>query len=447
MKRATFLISALALAPVLTGQQYEAFEITTGTAYDVTNSGWVAGKEHDYWPYLWKESDGSIFYLQPLTPHLVYTFGTHVNEHGLATWGGVIRYNAKRNECWVYESSSGVLQRLHGGVPGDIFSRGVGNNGEIIGSINRLPQETSTAAYWLDWTEPATLVPAAEAFYGINDKGEFVGKMAGPTPMKVRACLYRLSNHELIELPFSGPYGSFASAINNHGLIVGHSGSHAAVWTEDPPNSGSFQVQNLQHPTALNSYGHDINDHGVIVGQMSLPGNELHAVISYPGYAADENMLSVNSLLINGADFEFESALSINERGWISGTGRVHRPPWGWDKYQSIVAKPLLSLMPPIPGIAGAQNDLLIFGAEPGATIHLAYSLNGNGTTDLSPWCPGLALDMANAQWAASGSADANGALHLFPTVPLAAAGLSVYMQLVDPLKCVKSNLVVHTFL
>ena len=103
-----------------------------------------------------------------------------------------------------------------------------------------------------------------------------------------------------------------------------------------------------------------------------------------------------------------------------------------------------LVLTGPTPGTAGVVNTLAVTGATPGETVHFAFGTTAGSTA--VPGCPGQTVDIANPQVAGTAVADGSGNISISQTVPATAAGKSFRLVAVQPVGCLVSNLVVHTF-
>lgn len=99
----------------------------------------------------------------------------------------------------------------------------------------------------------------------------------------------------------------------------------------------------------------------------------------------------------------------------------------------------------PEPGLAGQRNVIRVRGATPGGRVAVVYGLRA-GTAPV-PNCGGLTVDIANPTIAGILTADANGKATLAQSVPPQAAGVTIYLQAVEPSPgCVKSPRVMYTF-
>lgn len=107
---------------------------------------------------------------------------------------------------------------------------------------------------------------------------------------------------------------SEACAINDIGQVVGYSWKY----TGGPNQAFVYSNGVMTSLGALGSYGSvafDINNSGQIVGSSAAPGG-LHACLYYGGTVTD-----LNSVIDSSLGWELGEARSINDRGWIVGTG------------------------------------------------------------------------------------------------------------------------------
>ncbi len=103
-----------------------------------------------------------------------------------------------------------------------------------------------------------------------------------------------------------------------------------------------------------------------------------------------------------------------------------------------------ITLLDPVPGIAGQLNRLTTTNGTSGRRIYFIYSLR-SGTTNI-PGCNGVFVNMTQPTIAGDAVADGNGEASLELHVPQAASGRSVRLQSVERATCRVSNLVQFTF-
>ncbi len=110
-----------------------------------------------------------------------------------------------------------------------------------------------------------------------------------------------------------------------------------------------------------------------------------------------------------------------------------------------ILAPRRLALGETDPGIAGQVNQWNLTGATPSGLIGLVVGRTAGSTPLSVPSCPGLAVDIANARFAALANADGDGSGTFSRHFPLGLSGVTLRFQAVDPGSCSVSNTVVTT--
>ncbi len=103
-----------------------------------------------------------------------------------------------------------------------------------------------------------------------------------------------------------------------------------------------------------------------------------------------------------------------------------------------------ITLLDPVPGIAGQENRLTTTNGTSGRRVYFIYSLRG-GTTNV-PGCNGVVVNMSQPTIAGDAIVDGNGEATLNLNVPQAASGRTVRIQSVERATCRVSNLVQFTF-
>ncbi|MCL4199522.1 MAG: hypothetical protein KJZ69_18665 [Phycisphaerales bacterium] len=114
------------------------------------------------------------------------------------------------------------------------------------------------------------------------------------------------------------------------------------------------------------------------------------------------------------------------------------------DEGEAADDQPTLVLLTPFPGIAGFANSFSVIGAAPGAEVHFIYAA-ARGSTPIRA-CPGLAVDLANPTRFAAAIADGSGVASVPLFVAGPAHGATIWLQAVDPVNCLVSQPIVHTF-
>ena len=178
--------------------------------------------------------------------------------------------------------------------------------------------------------------------------------------------------------------GSFgrASAINSDGVVVGLSGSTAAMWDRSTLlDLGSW-------PGDASSEALAINDAGVIVGASWSAGYQPHAVVWSQGQVFDLGTLAGGSESM---------ALAINERGQAAGwsataDGARHAVQWDLDSGQ---VTDLGTAGGAGAGATGINDNGVVVGwiETSDGTLHAAVFDQGESFTDLGEHSLALAIN------------------------------------------------------
>jgi len=96
------------------------------------------------------------------------------------------------------------------------------------------------------------------------------------------------------------------------------------------------------------------------------------------------------------------------------------------------------------PGIAGQDNTIRVYGAEPGARVGL-FGNSLPGSTPIQA-CPGATLEIDNAILRGQNTADADGNIVRILNIPSSLSGQTARFQLVHEAGCETSNLLEITF-
>ncbi len=155
---------------------------------------------------------------------------------------------------------------------------------------------------------------------GINDAGEVVGQSELGNGQS-RAFLY--TNGAMIDLGTLGGSHSSGYAITNDGVVLGWSLlagdqiAHPFLWQ----NGVMTDLGGLPGATGTTELVNTINGHGEMVGlsQLTLGGNELHAVLYKDGAYTD-----LNSVLPGSSGWLLRIAQRINDAGQIVGQGLLN---------------------------------------------------------------------------------------------------------------------------
>jgi probable HAF family extracellular repeat protein len=211
-----------------------------------------------------------------------------------------------------------VVLPLTGDIHDNCYAEAMNNRGQIVG------QSDVQAGFWhaFLWDEEHGMVDLGSlggSYSGamdINDHGVAVGwsrtDSGGEAPFVWRDGVMTA----LRTLPGAELAGGDANAINNHGMIVGHSNGatsgvvHATLWDEQGNPSA------IDDLGALASIAHDINDAGTIVGELVFEDGTRSAFIHLNGRTRD-----LNDLLPAGSSWTVDRAIAISNDGRIAGSG------------------------------------------------------------------------------------------------------------------------------
>ena len=269
----------------------------------------------------------------------------------------------------------------------------------------------------------------------INNAGQVVGT-AWPPDGETKPFLW--DSGQLIQLPILGGENGWAFDLNEDELIVGWATlrysweGRAVKWI----NRAIIEI----HDAAVADWSsaHAVNNHGVIVGNMTPRGTQQSAAF----IIIDDRMVDLNTLAPPRRQRQIARAWDINDAGVIVGDTRGD-PVRG---YVLAPVTPTMALDAPFPGLAGRRNTLRVTDVTPGATVHFVYGVYGGGT--IIPGCSiqTNALQLANPTLIGTAIADANGVASVTRTVPPIARGQTILFQAVVQNECAISQLVVHTF-
>ena len=198
---------------------------------------------------------------------------------------------------------------------GDVQHAFVYANGQMtdLGTLNEPPADSN-------------LQPSSSIALAINDAGQIVGASdtgtntaGGYTPTR-HAFVWQ--NNKMTDLGTLGGFVSAATALNNHNQICGYAetASHevrATLWQNGQAQDLQIAVQGSR---AQGSRALGINDAGQIVGNMVV-GVADEAPVTHAFVIINKQAHDLNKLAVNGGDWTLNSAVAINSRGQICGTG------------------------------------------------------------------------------------------------------------------------------
>lgn len=220
--------------------------------------------------------------------------------------GQITGFNSAGNP---YLYSNGVMQDL-GEPPNGVFAAGWGinNAGQVVGAYGN---NVGSFAFLYNsgiWTDLGNAWRSATAT-AINNHGEIVGFYAEHYPLEHLPC-YFLNGQPIYLDPQQAREG-FAQAINDNGQIVGQLNSEAFLY-----EGGSIRTLGVL-PGFEQSYAYGINNSGQIVGSCSIPNAQpVHAFLYVKGA-----MFDLNNMIGPGSGWTLQRGTAINSNGQIAGFG------------------------------------------------------------------------------------------------------------------------------
>jgi probable HAF family extracellular repeat protein len=251
---------------------------SSSSAYGVNDSGAVAGTS-DGTAFVW--TDGRAHPLQPLPGNSSGRAYAINNRGQVAGWSGNVYYMDGAATLWGQDGRPSYLKTI-GNMPN--VARAVNESGQAAGLVGLFPPSPSArAVVWAgdDLKRLGTIAsPWGSEGLGLDDHGDVVGisHVGEQTWVLSHPFLYtRQGQIQDLGAPDCGSgahgYGA-AQGINNGGLVVGYRGcvngsfqskDHAAVWDLF---HGWQTLQDLVAPDSGwdLTYATAVNDHGQIVG-------------------------------------------------------------------------------------------------------------------------------------------------------------------------------------
>ncbi|MCL4198480.1 MAG: hypothetical protein KJZ69_13420 [Phycisphaerales bacterium] len=420
------------------------------------------------------------------------SYGWKVDESGIVIGSAFLVVNDFHPTLWLDGQEPVDLGTL-GGRWGS--ARGINDNGWIIGraQIEEQIGGDFSAFLWRDGVmENLGYLGGdfAEA-YGINDLGQIVGWSSIDNSPNGPRHAFLWENGRMSGLPnLGGSNGGQAIGINNAGLIVGQSWSNQyttwrpVIWEDGRIiDLGTFLPDNSRDGVCIgvneagdvvgytsrdyltnqafiyrngektplpeksywtNSFAWSINDNRQIVGAARTRGwgtQDIGVIWEW-----NRKVRFLVSLIPPRADWFIGLAIGINNAGQITGTGYRLSDPDYTKGYLLTPVHSTMTLEPPSPGLAGAENTITVKRVAPGATVTFMYSRKGGGAA--IPGCDlqQNAIQLDSPTVIGTAIADQNGIATITRTVPPIARGQTILFQAVVQNECAISHLVVHQF-
>lgn len=230
--------------------------------------------------------------------------------------------------------------------------------------------------------------------------------------------------------------GLLATAINEDGTMFVGAGplisyfDTAVLWTRQGESWERTDIGGWD-PTQVSAISRDVNNAGQVVGDYESFIDEDRGWIYENGAVAWLG----DRLAAGHENWSIVAAGRINESGVILADaiaeGESRAVP------ALLIPEGLVMLAPRGEG-AGASNELIAIGAEPGRRISFLWSPSA-GQRAL-PGCPGVSIGLEAPRLIGVATADARGEARLSRFVPRAAAGRTIRLQAVDAAGCAVSN-------
>ena len=222
--------------------------------------------------------------------------------------GQIVGQNSLEAFLW----ENGTLSKLESLGGSWSMAKGINEAGQIVGASKLADGEPEYyACIWENdtVTDLGTLGGDYSNAQAINESGQIVGAA------KIDSVHYRAFVWEGGVMTNLGTLGDHSGAIDINSLskVVGASGEHAFLWTEDR------EMLDLGTLGGNWSAANAINDSDQIVGTSKNASGDQHAVLW------DNNeMFDLNDLLVSESEWELIKANDINNVGQIVGSGNFN---------------------------------------------------------------------------------------------------------------------------
>lgn len=312
----------------------------TSQAADLNDKGEVVGSSvlspsQESRAFLWQEPP-----MQPLDAVDDLSTEAHaINESGTIA-GAVVSGNGDEAEMMPALWLEGAYSPLPTIDDKQGSARAINDAGFVAG--HTIEQPGNQILIWQDNTITET-IPSDNGLVqvnGLNNQNQIVGLIHDEAGNSA----FLWQDGEFEALGALGGQNSIAYDINDSGQIVGAASleeglaTHAFLWQDGEMSDLGTPADD---PNAT-SRALGINSSGEIVGEAQV-GDVMHAVLWQ-----NEQIIDLNTLLPDDSDWELlRTAVSINEKGWIAGTGLIdgemhafllQPPPAGFFSFLPVVA-------------------------------------------------------------------------------------------------------------
>lgn len=219
--------------------------------------------------------------------------------------------------------SNNMINDLGSPVGGEhSYAYGINNSGQVLGSSN------SRGIFLWQNGKITNLLSDISYPRAINDAGLVVGSSTSISGTK-HAVLW--DNGTVTQLGTLGGKFSEAEDINNKGQVIGNSttstsddgkldsyGYHCFLWSGGTMTDISPRLEDHK---SISCYARGINNNGKVVGTIVTGLGISSGGDSYPFVWHNGRLLGLNSLLPPNSGWKLTSAMDINNKGQIVGSG------------------------------------------------------------------------------------------------------------------------------
>lgn len=414
---------------------------TTFTPVGISDSGIVAGNINDNnggHPAIWQSgsftnltspSDISGTKASGISPsgEVVgigsYTYVTAYNWHAVKWSNG--QPSTDLNGAPANSSNNCYIEN---NVSWTTYASAANDVGDIAGFCDGVAFDTSIAGYW-PGGQPDTFTPLPDISngvskyqaFGINHNDDMVGWAGVYCPGATCNGQYQAAhaafwkNGTATDINPSGSVISYANAINDNDLAVGHaefadgSGSHPYVW--DLANNHTYD---LHSSMGIGGNASAVNDSGLVIGYGFYDSSPNDPLV-FMWKVGDASITDLNSLLPANTGWVLETVVGINSSGQIVGEGKLNGQTHAFLLNPSTSSSYRLSLTPAsqtatIRSDQGLVKATLLDGATsaPASNVKLSFRVEAGPNAGISGTCfPSSCTTDANGQvdWGYLGTA------------------------------------------